>query len=134
MEGTSSSTQSFGTASLNIPLILLVIFLGIWIGSGLGNVRIWPRFIIVLGEIMAGMLFGVLLGYALSYHNFVGILSLGSLTVGIMIVIVADKQNKFFRLLVVVLSWATALSIYWLNWMDFTYLWELIIEDFSRAG
>jgi hypothetical protein len=114
----------------NFALFFLVIFLGIWIANLARQAQMWPRLMHLFSELMAGMVFGALIGLALSFHNMAGVLCIGGITVGVVLIINTPKENKIYRILSVSTAMVTALLIYWLFWEDLSYLFEIIIEDF----
>ncbi len=120
-------------SGFNVSLFLLIILLGIWLGASLKNMQVWPRLMQLFGELMAGLLIGLLIGFALRAHSYVGIICLGSLTLGAMIVLNADAPRRPHRFFAVLIAYAMALFIYWIEWQDFGYLLDTFIEDF-RGG
>ena len=129
--------DTFGFESIfsgfNVSLFLLIILLGIWLGASLKNMKMWPNLMHLFGELMAGLLVGLLLGFVLRAHSYVGITCLGGLTLGVMIVLNAEPTNRPHRFFAVLLAFAMALFIYWIEWQDFSYLLDMFIEDF-RGG
>jgi hypothetical protein len=120
-------------SGFNVSLFLLIILLGIWLGASLKNVQVWPNLMQLFGEMMAGLLIGLLIGFALQAHRYVGIIGLGTVTLGVMTVLNADppkRPRRFFAVLVMI---GMALFIYWIEWQDFSYLLDTFIEDF-RGG
>jgi hypothetical protein len=115
----------------NFALFFLVIFLGMWIGSALSKANTWPALALYLSELMGGIAIGALLGLALTFHNAAGILSLGGLTLGIVLVFNAAPEKKSARALAVAAAVICAMSVYYLAWEDLGYLFEVIIEDFQ---
>ncbi len=115
----------------NYALFFLVIVLGMWIGSALSKAQPWPRLTLYLSELMAGITIGLLVGFALTFHNMAGILSFGSLTIGIVLIFNAPADRKLARILAVSAGLLCALLIYWLMWEDLAYLLETIFEDFQ---
>ena len=124
----------FNMPGFNWALFLLLIFLGIWIASAIGGVKLWPGLIRFFGEIMIGLLLGGLLGYALSFHRYTGILTVLSLTIGTVLFFKADSNNKIQRLLAVLLAFACAGLVYYSEWGDFHYLLDAILEDFHGSS
>jgi hypothetical protein len=114
----------------NISLFLLIIFLGMWIASIMSKAQPWPKFTLYFNELMAGLAIGLLVGFALTFNQAAGILSLGGLTFGVVLVFNAPPEKKSARILAVCAAVACALTIYWLMWEDLGYLIEVIIEDF----
>jgi ABC-type nickel/cobalt efflux system permease component RcnA len=80
---------------------------------------------------MAGLAIGLLVGFALSFNQAAGIVSLGGLTLGVVLVFNAPPEKKPARMLGVSAALLCALTIYWLMWEDLGYLIEVIIEDFQ---
>ncbi|MGH7597075.1 MAG: hypothetical protein ACREOI_12030, partial [bacterium] len=115
----------------NISLFLLIIFLGMWIGSAMSKAQPWPKFTLYFNELMTGLAIGLLVGFALSFHQAAGILSLGGLTFGVVLIFNASPEKKSARMLGVVAALLCALTVYWLMWEDLGYLIEVIIEDFQ---
>jgi hypothetical protein len=109
----------------------LVIFLGMWIGSALSKANTWPALALYLSELMGGIAIGVLLGFALTFHNATGILSLGGLTLGVVLVFNAAPEKKPARALAVTAAVVCAITVYYLAWEDLSYLLEVIVEDFQ---
>ena len=120
-------------SGFNVSLFLLIILLGIWLGASLKNMQVWPKLMQLFGEMMAGLLVGVLIGFALRAHSSVGIVCLGSVTLGVMIVLNAEPPKRPQRVAAVLVAVAMALFIYWVEWQDFGYLIDSFIEDF-RGG
>ncbi len=115
----------------NISLFLLIIFLGMWIASAMSKAQPWPKFTLYFNELMAGLAIGLLVGFALTFHNATGILSLGGLTFGVVLIFNAPPEKKPARMLGVGAALLCALIVYWLIWEDLGYLVEAIIEDFQ---
>ncbi len=120
-------------SGFNVSLFLLIILLGIWLGASLKSMKVWPNLMQLFGEMMAGLLIGLLLGFALRAHNYVGILGLGAVTLGVMTVLNADPPKRPHRFFAVLVAIGMALFIYWIEWQDFSYLIDTFIEDF-RGG
>jgi hypothetical protein len=114
----------------NLALFFLVIFLSIWITNLLREAKPWAGVAFFFTELMAGIVFGLLIGFALTFHHLTGILSISSVTVGIVLIFNAPKERKVARFLSVGAALVTALLIYWYIWEDFGLLLEIIIEDF----
>ncbi|MDZ7288636.1 MAG: hypothetical protein ONB44_03730 [candidate division KSB1 bacterium] len=115
----------------NLSLFLLIIVLGMWIGSAIAKSRPWPIFTLYVTELMTGLFLGLLIGFALTFHFFTGILSIGTLTMGIVSIFNAPKEKKLARVLAVSVLLLSAILVYWLNWEDLGYLLDTIIEDFQ---
>ncbi len=79
---------------------------------------------------MAGLAIGILVGFALTFHQATGILSLGGLTFGVVLIFNAPPEKKPARMLGVSAALLCALIVYWLTYEDLSYLLEVIIEDF----
>ncbi|NUO81089.1 hypothetical protein HUU05_13500 [candidate division KSB1 bacterium] len=117
----------------NVSLFLLIILLGIWLGASLKNIKAWPGMMNLFGEMMAGLLVGLLIGFVLRSHTYVGIIGLGTITLGVMAVLNADPPKRPHRFVAVLVMIGMALFIYWIEWQDFSYLFDVFIEDF-RGG
>lgn len=120
-------------SGFNVSLFLLIILLGIWLGASMKNMQVWPKLLQLFGEMMAGLLIGLLIGFALRAHSYVGIICLGSIVLGVMIVLNAEPPRRPHRLFAVLTALGMALFIYWIEWQDFSYLLDSFIEDF-RGG
>lgn len=120
-------------SGFNVSLFLLIILLGIWLGASMKSMQVWPKLMNLFGELMAGLLVGLLIGFALRAHSYVGIICLGSIVLGVMIVLNAEPQRRPHRFFAVLTAFAMALFIYWIEWQDFGYLFDSFIEDF-RGG
>jgi hypothetical protein len=115
----------------NFALFFLVIFLGMWIGSALSKSDTWPALTVYLSELMGGIAIGVLLGFALMFHNAAGVLSLGGLMFGVVLIFNAAPEKKPARTLAVIAAVVCAITVYYLAWEDLGYLLEVIVEDFQ---
>lgn len=124
-----SIANKFDAINFNVPLLLLVILLGIWLGNLIPAASIWNILSKLFAELMGGLLYGLLLGYALTFHRYAGVLTLGSLVGAIVLLLKAE--NRIFRLLAILLAGVVAGLIYLGEWGDFSYLRESIIEDFQ---
>jgi hypothetical protein len=123
--------DSLKTQPFNFALFFLVIFLGMWIANLLSQAKMRPGFIQGFTELMAGIVLGLLIGLALTFHQFTGILSVGSFTLGIFLIINAPAEKKIQRLLGVGAAWISAIWLYWYTWEDLGYLFQIIIQDFQ---
>ncbi len=124
--------QSF-FSGFNVSLFLLIILLSIWLGASFKSMQAWPGMMKLFGEMMAGLLIGLLLGFVLRSHTYVGIIGLGSVTLGVMAVLNAEPPKRPHRFMAVLVMIGMALFIYWIEWQDFSYLIDSFIEDF-RGG
>lgn len=120
-------------SDFDVSLFLLIILLCIWIGSLIKTKETWPGMMKLLGEMMAGLLIGLLLGFVLRGHIYVGVIGLSSVTLGVMAVLNADPPKRPHRFVAVLVMIGMALFIYWIEWQDFGYLIDSFIEDF-RGG
>ncbi|MGH7450239.1 MAG: hypothetical protein ACRENG_02765 [bacterium] len=127
----SDLIENLKSQPFNISLFLLIIFLGMWIGSAMSKAQPWPKLTLYLNELMAGLAIGLLVGFALTFHSATGILSLGGLTFGVVLIFNAPPEKKRARTLGVSTALLCALTVYWLMWEDLGYLIEVIIEDFQ---
>ena len=114
----------------NIHLILLVILVSIWIGSILPNETLWKKIKDSLAEAMVGVFYGSFLGYALSFHNHTGILTLGSLIGGIVLMINGENIIPRFWGFAMATFFATVGYFYFSGWGDLDYLYETMLDDF----
>ncbi len=115
----------------NLSLFLLIILLGIWIGSLSKNMNIWPGLRRLIGELMGGLLFGLLFGMIFLSDFFPGVIFLGGLTLALMSFFNVEAQFKVQRLLSIAVAIALAFFMYYSQWGSLRYLFDSMLMDFQ---
>ena len=128
-EKLESLVSWYDSFTFNFPLVILVVLMAIWLANLIPSIKLWDFLMPILAELMGGILFGLLIGYSLTFHRYSGVLTLGSLVAAI--VLILNAENKLLRIIGCSVAIITAAIIYLLVWGDFYYLRESIIEDFT---
>lgn len=115
----------------NLSLFLLIILLGIWIGSLSKNVNLWPGVKRFFGELLGGLLFGLFFGTIFLSDLYPGIVFLGGLTLAVMSFFNVEPQFKLQRLLGIATAIALAFYMYHAQWGTLEYLFENMKLDFQ---
>lgn len=115
----------------NLSLFLLIILLGIWIGSLSKNMNVWPGLKKFFGELMGGLLFGLFFGMIFLSDLYPGIVFLAGLTLAVMSFFNVEAQFKLQRLLGIAVAIALAFYMYYAQWGTLSYLFENMLMDFQ---